>query len=118
MGMSAHYELTPLTTAPTGGHADKDVVGTDYSYGPDPNLMAVAYEIVELERPRRELNERRHSRIQAKNRKAQLIHDGRPDVVEVLNISRGGMRVASYDLYRPGTILTACSNYLPGGNNI
>src|SRR6266542_3539814 len=56
-----------------------------YAEGPDPNLVVVAYEIVELERPRREVNERRHSRIRAKNRKALLIQIGRTETVPVLH---------------------------------
>jgi hypothetical protein len=117
MAMSAQQDSTYVKS---DGSGDSDSVTTNYCDGPDPNLVAVSFDILELEleRPRRTVNQRRHSRILVRNRKAQFIHEDQADIVEVLNISRGGMRVASYQAYRPGTILKACSDYLPGGNNI
>ena len=68
---------------------------------------------------KRTVNDRRHKRLPIKNTKACLKRTGYPDdIVDVLDVSRGGLRFLSKVDYQPGTRFEVASPYVEGSANL
>lgn len=67
----------------------------------------------------RTANDRRHKRLQIKNTRACLKRVGfKDDVVDVLDLSRGGIRFLSLVDYQPDTRVEVAAPYTEGGANV
>jgi hypothetical protein len=85
----------------------------------DPNLVPFGEQIFEMRPQTRTVNERRHKRLATQHSRACIRCAGRDDdMVEVLDISRGGLRFESPRYYEPGTAIEVATHYVEGGNNI
>lgn len=78
-----------------------------------------ANEFEQPEPKRKNVNERKHLRLQAKGMKACLRVEGHEDdVVDVINYSRGGLRFASFQAYQAGDPIEVATDYAPTAVNI
>ena len=81
--------------------------------------VALAHAISTLEPRPRILNERKHTRIPLRNAKACIARPGEnDDVVEVRDLSRGGVRFSSYNHYSVGTWVRVAVPFTAGATNI
>ncbi len=84
----------------------------------DPNLVVSGHEIYELRKPKKDINDRQHGRIPT-HAKAFLRIPGREEeLVNVLDVSRGGLRFESPNNYEVGLEMEVALHYVEGGNNI
>ena len=84
----------------------------------DPNLVVSGHEIYELRKPKKDINDRQHGRIPT-HAKAFLRIPGRDEeLVNVLDVSRGGLRFESPNNYEVGLEMEVALHYVEGGNNI
>ncbi len=68
---------------------------------------------------RRDINDRKHARLQMRNAKACLRRpNGEMDVVNVVNLSRGGIAFMSTVDYVPGTQVEVAVPFTEGGANV
>jgi hypothetical protein len=88
----------------------------------DLNLVTTGEEIYHLKtRAERikEHDERRHKRMLTRNTRACVQRPGRrDDLVDVLDISLGGLRFQSSQEYNKGELIQVATHYIEGGNNI
>lgn len=102
---------------------DFNRVSVEVVSGHDPNLVTGGYDSYQLEPTFKKrdasVNERGHVRVTVKNVKACIRMDGRDDdVVQVNNISRGGIAFASRAYYPVGAAVQIATHYTEGGMNI
>lgn len=86
--------------------------------GPDPNLVVSGHDIYHLRPQKKEVNEREFRRVTTKTKAYLRIPGREDDVVEVLDISRGGLRFESLNNYEKGMEFDIALHYVQGGNNI
>jgi hypothetical protein len=95
--------------------------GTDdltYS-GFEPDLIATCHDVYLVKPEVRTKDERRHSRIPARQAQACIrTEDGKSVVVNLLNISRGGACFTSFANFQQGTAVSIATHYIEGGQNI
>lgn len=63
-------------------------------------------------------NRRRHPRVPCRNVKACIKADEANIVVDVLDISRSGLRFATFQQFAPGAAVAVAPHYIEGGQNI
>lgn len=81
--------------------------------------VALADQISTLKRKPRTLNERRHPRIPLRNARACITRPGKEDdVVDVHDLSRGGVRFSSFTNYQVGTWVRVAVPFTEGATNI
>lgn len=101
---------------------DFNRVSIEVASGIDPNLVTVGYESYHLEpapAKKRDMNERGHVRVTVKNVKACIRMEGRDDdIVQVNNLSRGGIAFASLAYYPVGAVVQIATHYTECGMNI
>lgn len=91
----------------------------DYAGGEELNLVPAGHEVYHLRPPRRIVNERAHVRIMSKTSQACIRITGKEDdIVQVLNLSKGGLGFSSYVEYEPDTAISVAVHYVQGGNNL
>jgi PilZ domain len=87
--------------------------------GYEPDLVPICHELYYLKPTKRTVNERRHPRIPCRNVKACIkTEQGSSVVVDVVNISRGGLCFTSVMEFHPGTQVSIATHYIEGGHNI
>jgi hypothetical protein len=65
------------------------------------------------------VNRRKQPRVPCRKTRAYVITDNVPGaVVEVVDISRGGLCFVSFDRFYPGTAVSIATHYMEGGQNI
>ncbi len=91
-----------------------------YGYaGYEPDLVPICHELYYLKPTVRTVNERRHLRIPCRNMKACInTEQGSSVIVDILNISRGGLCFTSVMEFHPGTKVSIATHYIEGGHNI
>ena len=93
-------------------------VESGYS-GQEPNLLPMCHEVYHLKPTVRTVNERRHPRIPCRNVKACVkTEQGSSVVVDVINMSRGGVCFTSLVEFYPGTAVSIATHYIEGGHTI
>lgn len=115
----------------TGEHTDNHAEGQICGAGPslsiaephysgyEPNLVPTCHEVYLLKPPVRTVDQRRYPRIQCRNVRACIKTDTHADViVNLINISRGGVCFTSYAEFYPGTPVSIATHYIEGGQNI
>lgn len=81
--------------------------------------VGVADEIQQLKPPPRGTNERKHPRITMRNARACIARPGEDgDVVDVQDLSRGGVRFSSFVNYQIGTWVRVAVPFIEGTSNI
>ena len=76
-------------------------------------------QVATFERRTRNINDRKHPRLSLKNMKACLHRDNfADDEVDVLDMSRGGIRFLSLIDYQPGTLVKVAVPYMKDGANV
>ena len=91
-----------------------------YGYaGYEPDLVPICHELYYLKPTVRTINERRHPRIPCRNMKACIkTEEGSSVIVDILNISRGGLCFTSVMEFHPGTQVSIATHFIEGGHNI
>lgn len=108
----------------TGSHQKCEVCGTELNPGGsiysgyEPSFVPISPEVYHLRPPVRTVNERRHPRIPCRNAKACVKTGQEENVVDLVNISRGGVCFTSVADFRPGTKVSIATHYIEGGHNI
>jgi hypothetical protein len=95
------------------------VISTSHYSGHEPNLVPIGHEVFQLKPTVRAVNERRHPRIPCRNVKACIKTEQSSSViVDVINISRGGVCFMSFIEFHPGTQVSIAMHYIEGGHII
>jgi hypothetical protein len=98
--------------------AEFRIIESHYS-GYEPNLVPICHEVYHLKPPVRTVNERRYPRIPCRNVKACIkTEQGSSVIVDVINISRGGVCFTSLVEFYPGTPVSIATHYIEGGHII
>jgi hypothetical protein len=85
----------------------------------EPNFVPSGYNVSDLkETPASRKERRRHHRIASRNGKACILCNGEQQIVEMLNVSRGGICIRSRIRYAVGTFVQVAAHYVEGANNI
>lgn len=100
--------------------AGLSVANSDVSYsGYEPNLLPACHEIYYLKPSIRTVNERQSPRIRCRNVKASIkTEQGTHVIVNLVNISRGGVCFISDVDFCPETPVSIATHYIEGGQNI
>lgn len=61
---------------------------------------------------------RKHRRIASRNGKAAILCSGKQQIVEMLNVSRGGLYIRTNARYAVGIFVQVAVHYVEGANNI
>lgn len=94
------------------------VAEANYS-GHEPNLVPNGQEVYHFKPTVRTVNERRHLRIPCRDVKACIkTEQGFSVVVNIVNISRGGVCFTGSTEFSPGTPVSIATHYIKGGHNI
>jgi hypothetical protein len=84
-----------------------------------PEDVIPANEFEQPQPKRKNINERKHLRLQARAMKACIRSKGREDdVVDVINYSRGGLRFSSFQSYQADEHIDVATDYSSTGVNI
>jgi hypothetical protein len=95
------------------------VISLSHYSGHEPNLVPIGHEVFQLKPTVRSVNERRYARIPCRAAKACIkTEQGSDAVVDVINISRGGVCFMSFIEFHPGTPVSIATHYIDGGQNI
>jgi hypothetical protein len=86
--------------------------------GTDPNLVVFGHQIYHMQMVKKEVNERQHRRITTKAKACVRSVGNADDIVDVLDVSRGGLRFQSARNYEQGFLIEVAVHYVEGGNNI
>jgi hypothetical protein len=109
----SHGRTDHGSLSPTDG-----ITGSQYS-GYEPNLVPTCHEVYFMRPTVRTVNERRHPRIPCRNVKACIkTEQGSTVVVNLVNMSRGGLYFTSAMDFRPGTLVSIATHFIEGGHNI
>jgi hypothetical protein len=85
----------------------------------EPNFVPSGYNVFELNQQQTSGKERRkHRRIASRNGKACILCNGKQQIVEMLNVSRGGVYIRTSAEYSVGTFVQVAVHYVEGANNI
>jgi hypothetical protein len=97
-----------------------ELVSAESHYsGYEPNLVPNGHEIYHLPRTVRAANERRHPRIPCRDVRACIkTEQGSSVIVNVVNISRGGLCFTGGTEFYPGAPVAIATHYIEGGHNI
>jgi hypothetical protein len=108
----------------TDAHQKCDMCGTalnsseSFYSGYEPTFVPISPEVYLLRPPVRTVDERRHARIPCRNAKACIKTEHGLNIVNLVNISRGGVCFTSDVHFRPGTRVLIATHYIEGGHNI
>jgi hypothetical protein len=109
----AESSLQSSRTDYYGSHGE-----TTYS-GYEPNLIPLCHEIYTLRPDSFITDQRRHPRISPKNVKACIeLSNEKAIVVDVVNVSRGGVCFRSSVNFDVGSLIAVATHYIEGGQNI
>jgi hypothetical protein len=98
--------------------AKLSVAESSYS-GYDPNFVPICPEVYLLRPPVRTVNERRYPRMRCANVKACIkTAQGTSVVVDMVDVSRGGVCFTSVETFSKGTLVSIATHYIEGGHNI
>lgn len=101
-----------------GAGLSPENIESNYS-GYEPNLVPTCHEVYLFEPTVRTVDERKHPRIPCRNVRACIKTEANPDVVvDVINVSRGGVCFSSYAEFHPGIPVSIATHYIVGGQNI
>lgn len=104
--------------ATCGARLNLPISESNYS-GYVPNLVPIGHEVYYLQPPVRIVNERRHPRIPCRNVRACIkTQQGSSIVVDLLDISRGGVCFTSAEGFHLGASVSIATHYIEGGHNI
>lgn len=94
-------------------------ISESHHLGYEPNPIATCHEVYLLNPAVRTVDERRHPRIPCRNVHACIKTEANPGVVvDVINVSRGGVCFSSYAEFYAGTVVSIATHYLKDGQNI
>jgi hypothetical protein len=95
-----------------------NIADSHYS-GYEPTLVPTCHEVYMLKPAVRTVDERRYPRITCRNVRACINTEANAGViVDLINISRGGVCFSSYAEFHPGTPVSIATHYIVGGQNI
>jgi hypothetical protein len=87
--------------------------------GYDPNFVPICPEVYLLKPLVRTVNERRYPRMRCGNVKACIkTAQATSVVVDMIDVSRGGVRFTSVKTFSKGTLVSIATHYIEGGHNI
>jgi hypothetical protein len=86
--------------------------------GYEPHLLRICPDVYSLKPPVRTVDQRRYPRIPCRNVKAYIKTEGPGVVVNLVNISRGGVCFTSVAEFRLGAKVSIATHYIEGGHNI
>jgi hypothetical protein len=87
--------------------------------GYEPDLVPICHELYYLKPAVRTVNQRRYPRIPCRNVKACIrTEQGSSAVVNLVNMSRGGLCFTSEMEFCPGTRVSIATHFIEGGHNI
>jgi len=97
----------------------KEAITESLYSGHEPNLVPICHEVYYLKPTGRTVNERRHPRIPCRNVKACIqTEQGSSVVVNLVNLSRGGLCFTSVIEFCPGAQVSIATHFMEGGHNI
>jgi hypothetical protein len=109
----------------TDGHNNCEICGAGLSSGEsaysgfEPTLMHSAHDAYQITPTIRAVNERHYPRISCRNVKAGIkTAQGSIIIVDLLNISRGGLCFTSLSDFLSRTLVSIATHYIEGGHNI
>lgn len=87
--------------------------------GYEPNLMPSSHEVYFLKPTVRTADQRRYPRVPCRNVRAYIKTELDSGViVDLINMSRGGVCFSSHAEFYPGTPVSIATHYMEGGQNI
>jgi hypothetical protein len=113
--------IVPENAGRTGQSSSppKDGVSESLYSNHEPNLVPTSHEVYYLKPEGRTVNERRYPRIPCRNVKACIKTEQGPSVVvNLVNMSRGGLYFTSVMKFSPGTRVSVATHFMEGGHNI
>jgi hypothetical protein len=109
----------------TDGHENCEMCGAKLSFaestysGFEPNFVPICPEVYLLRPLLRTVNERRYPRMGCRNMKACIqTAQGTSVVVDMIDVSRGGVCFISVETFSSGTLVSIATHYIEGGHNI
>jgi len=126
LGVQCTSSAMPSESAHRGTSCQVDstaalsLVSPEFSYSSyEPDLVVASHELYLLKPTVRTADERRYRRIPARNIHACIrTEDGTSVIVDLINISRGGVFFRSCAEFDSETLVSIATHYILGGQNI